>query len=646
MRPALKSVGLALLLVCSTTIALCIPTMNRSPVLAQSTATQDRKAEGDRLFEQGNQQNYTGQIEAAIQSWQQALTLYRAILDLNDEAKVLGNLGEAYRMRSQYDKAIIYYEQELSLYEKGDLSGAYKLAGLSQQSDILSVLGYIFIKMNQYERGIFYYERSVQIYRKLVQDLDLHNIKSDNESLRQAENLKEIALAYQYISKYAKSIDYYNEAAKVYRNLKNGDLYEPELLLEIGRIYFYIGDYKRAVIQFEKVYPILAKQSSYDESDVLMNLGNSYLELGQYEKAIESFEKASIAFETIKEASGEAYVLMSLGNVYRSLMQYEKATIYYQQAQSVFQKEAKRLKKEGVELGFDGKKFQGNFSEASILTELGMIYFLTSKYDESIASYYQALSFFRLTKDRKAEANLLSRIGQLFQRKNSPEIAIVFYKQSVNITESIRSDIRTLSLDQQQSYTKTVANTYRSLADLLIDQGRILEAQQVLELLKVQELKDFDRVTRAKIDNGKIALDPTEQTIVDKYGSFIAFGQKLRECQASNPPCAEYDRFIHLRTAANAEYDQAVKTFEAAIKTRKQQDENNFLNPKNRFGGKVQEILETQPNSALIYSLVTDDKLWLVLATKGEALRQFEVKVSQAELIQYGREVSPTDGTM
>ena len=200
------------------------------------------------------------------------------------------------------------------------------------------------------------------------------------------------------------------------------------------------------------------------------------------------------------------------------------------------------------------------------------------------------------------------------------------------MSESIREGIRKLPRESQESYAQSVAYTYRNLADLLLAKGRILEAQQVLELLKVQELKDFDRTTRANIANGQVALDPTERGIVEKYGSFIAFGQTLRQCQESKPQCAEYDRLLSLRKEAQAEYDRAVKTFEAAIKTREKEDKKNFLDPQNRFSGKVQELLETQPDTALIYSLVTDDKLWLVLASKGETLRQFEVKVSQAEL--------------
>jgi hypothetical protein len=72
-----------------------------------------------------------------------------------------------------------------------------------------------------------------------------------------------------------------------------------------------------------------------------------------------------------------------------------------------------------------------------------------------------------------------------------PELAIIFLKASVDIREAIRGDIRGLDTDLQQSFTDTVADDYRLLADLLLQQDRILEAQRVLDLLKVQELDDY-----------------------------------------------------------------------------------------------------------------------------------------------------------
>ena len=75
--------------------------------------------------------------------------------------------------------------------------------------------------------------------------------------------------------------------------------------------------------------------------------------------------------------------------------------------------------------------------------------------------------------------------------QEQPTLAIVFYKQSVQVREDIRSKLKGLPTNLQETYTTIVEDDYRALADLLLQQDRILEAQQVLDLLKVQELDDY-----------------------------------------------------------------------------------------------------------------------------------------------------------
>ncbi|MEI6428672.1 MAG: tetratricopeptide repeat protein [Pseudanabaena sp. ELA607] len=78
---------------------------------SQAQTMQDRKAEADRLNQQGNQQYYKSQYREAFQSWEQALQIYREIKNLNGEATSLNNLGAAYNSLGQYQKAIEYYQQ-------------------------------------------------------------------------------------------------------------------------------------------------------------------------------------------------------------------------------------------------------------------------------------------------------------------------------------------------------------------------------------------------------------------------------------------------------------------------------------------------------------------------------------------------------
>ncbi|MEG4519134.1 tetratricopeptide repeat protein, partial [Microcoleus sp. AT9b-C3] len=84
-----------------------------SQALAQTQA--ERKAEADRLLDQGIEQYQISQFQAALQSWQQALIIYREIKDRQSEGKALGNLGNAYFALGDYAKAIEYLQQDLAI---------------------------------------------------------------------------------------------------------------------------------------------------------------------------------------------------------------------------------------------------------------------------------------------------------------------------------------------------------------------------------------------------------------------------------------------------------------------------------------------------------------------------------------------------
>src|SRR4028118_1460894 len=61
---------------CFLSVAFYIPRHSQLPVVAQ--AIDARKTEADRLMQQGLQQYKTDQFPAALNSWQQALQIYRA----------------------------------------------------------------------------------------------------------------------------------------------------------------------------------------------------------------------------------------------------------------------------------------------------------------------------------------------------------------------------------------------------------------------------------------------------------------------------------------------------------------------------------------------------------------------------------------
>ena len=250
--------------------------------------------------------------------------------------------------------------------------------------------------------------------------------------------------------------------------------------------------------------------------------------------------------------------------------------------------------------------------------------------------YNQALSIWYAVGHREGAARTLNNMGVVITAQNQPDLAIVFYKQSVNVYETIRDGIRQLPRESRESYTRTVADTYRNLADLLLSKGRIGEAQQILELLKSQELRDYTRDTRAGGTPQSIALDQSETAIIKEHTTLIAFAQALQQC-SDNPTCASSKRLEALsnqRKQQNTAFANLVKTLEAQLKQRADTDVA-FINPNdpnNDFRRRAEEIINSQPGTLLIYPLVLDDKMWLLVGSAGPVFTRYEVNVSQTEL--------------
>ena len=177
-------------------------------------------------------------------------------------------------------------------------------------------------------------------------------------------------------------------------------------------------------------------------------------------------------------------------------------------------------------------------AEGESLGNLGIAYYALGNYLKAIEFHKQRLAITHEIKDRDGERISLNNLGSALS-KQQPELAISFYKQAVNVVESIRQDSRNLPRETQELYTASIASTYRNLADLLLTQGRTREAQEILELLKVQESSDYNP---SKIQNPKskiqLKLHPLEQQAIETFDKAIAQNQslKLQDYESLNQP--------------------------------------------------------------------------------------------------------------
>jgi tetratricopeptide (TPR) repeat protein len=175
-----------------------------TPTSPQHLAQADRrKAEADRFFDEGLQQYGIGQFQEAIQSWEQALAIYREIRDQTGEGATLWNLGDVYNGLGEYQVAIDYYQQVRVV--------AQEMGGSSSEGEgiILWKLGGAYFELGEYEQAIDFFEQSLVIAR------EIGNLAAEGASLAGLGD------AYLSLVQYRQAIDFFEQSLVIAREIGN-----------------------------------------------------------------------------------------------------------------------------------------------------------------------------------------------------------------------------------------------------------------------------------------------------------------------------------------------------------------------------------------------------------------------------------------
>ncbi len=366
--------------------------------------------------------------------------------------RLLGQGIKLFRV-GKYRETLQKFEQALLIFrEIKDLKG---------EAPTLNNIGSVYTILGQYQKAIAYHQQSLPIQKQI----------GDREG--EGSTLNNLGGANDYLGKYQKAIEFYRQALAIHKQIGNRRG-EAKSLNNLGGAYDSLGQYQKA-IEFYQQSLALKKQlgDRNSEGTSLNNIGFAYSNLGQYQKAIEYYQQHLAIAKQNGDRNAEGTSLNNLGGAYNNLGQSQKAIEYYQQSLAI------------------KKQIGERNGEGSSLNNLGGAYSNLGQYQKAIEYYQQSLAIKKQIGDRNGEGTALNNLGTSFAKLNQPELAILFYKQSINVRESIRKDILGLSKDEQKSYLDTIEKDYRVLADLLLKQGRVMEALQVLDLLKVQELEDY-----------------------------------------------------------------------------------------------------------------------------------------------------------
>jgi CHAT domain-containing protein/Flp pilus assembly protein TadD len=502
--------------------------INRSLQNSNQQSPPQPSTKGEELMLAGMNQIEKKDFRSALQSYKLALDFYRVSNNLQKVGLMLYLVGDTYFKLGEVDKAVQSLEQsQATARQIGDnitemlsfpiLSTVYSQRGETSKLNVISnqlsgasamLQQGFYLQGNRVEWREDERELSVismddsrdindpffQVSPNRAADIivDIAESKSDRgeqqgslllaqtalEKYRLAKNregegntLNIIGNTYNSLGQYAKAINSFQQALIVKRRLNNP---EGQALAfnGLGEAHYRLGKYQQAIDFFQKSLAIKMTKDEYIGRDRVVKatngLGNSYYKLGQYQKAADIFQEA---FESASFFKANSF--NSAGRALSKIGKYQQAIDYHQKALALARREGDRL---------DG---------AVSLNELGNIYDKLGDFSKAKDFYQQSLAIAKQISDREAEGSALSNLAVISAKLKQINLSILYYKQAINTYEFIRKDIRKLEKEYQLSYLATVSSNYRILADLLLQQNRIIEALQVLDLLKVQELEDY-----------------------------------------------------------------------------------------------------------------------------------------------------------
>ncbi|MEO0707072.1 MAG: CHAT domain-containing protein [Cyanobacteria bacterium J06649_5] len=553
--------------------------------------------EGWRLY-QGSQ------FEDARELYESALEIALDLGDRANEATILNNLGLVFHGQGNYQQALGHYQNSLSIANEIESPEVAFLALLN--------IGNVNLSQGNLPKAIDYYEQSREVARAT------ENIQGETLVV------SNISAAHLSQGDYAQALASLEQNLETVRALDDRTV-EAQVLLNIGNVYAVQGSYTEARNYLNQGLELGREtESPVIEALALNNIGSTYLPQENYAQAIDYLEQSLAISQSVGDRANEAITLVSIGATYLLQEQYSQALDF-------------------LLPGLEISQETGNRSiETIALNGLGMVYRSQGRYEKALIHYQQSLSNARALGDPAIEAEVLSGLGELFESKDQTPLSIVFFKQAISTYEQIRSENQGLSQELRDSYTTAVEGRYRRLADLLLQQDRVLEAQQVLDLLKIQEIDDYLRGVGGT-ESAFSILSP-ERSILDRHNEIVASAvnlsqelsdlQETEELERSDQQNQRIDTILELQEEITQEFlsfsrSREIQEFVAAlvpaIRNAAIQLESFNL---------IQKDLPSL-NAALIYPLILDDRLEVVaLLPDTPPLRRTVEGLTKAELNQ------------
>ncbi|MBD2014719.1 CHAT domain-containing protein [Microcoleus sp. FACHB-53] len=398
-----------------------------SPPSTSVQAQDTRKTSADQLIQQGITQYQQGKLDAAIQSWQQALKIYQQLKERQGEATALGNLGAAYLATGNYKQAIASLQPLIPITQA--------LSDRNGEARALGNLGIAYKGMGDYEKAIASHQQALALMQQLK------NRQGEGQILGNLGN------AYEGLGNYDKAIASYQQSLTIAQEVKDR-IGEGAALGNLGAIYANQGKYDEAIKTYQQSLAIAqAVDDKAGQANTLNNLGIASQVKGDTAKAIDYYNQGLTLARAIGDRQLEARTLGGLGLTYEDQRDFPKAIAHQQQTLKIAQTMGDRQ------------------LEAMAFNNLGHALFSANNLPEAEKQLRQALTAFESLRPGLTDADNVSVFDtQVFSYNLLQQILIAAKKPEAALEISERGRARAFVELLGQRLSPQAAQNYKTKA--------------------------------------------------------------------------------------------------------------------------------------------------------------------------------------
>ncbi|MEO6037373.1 MAG: tetratricopeptide repeat protein, partial [Saprospiraceae bacterium] len=239
-------------------------------------------ATGDCLLLLGDIFLETGQLEAARQQYEDALTIFQQKLGSKNlsTAQAINHLGEYFYKKSDYTQAEAYYRKALQIRESA-LGGWHELV-----ADGYNNLGNCRVGQGDYQAAASLHEKALAIRQ--------YSLPANHPDL--ASSFNNLGNCAYYSSDYQSALRYFEKALSIREQAFGADHPKTaQVLNNIGNVYAALGQQRQAGQHYRRALDIRIRHFGPQHPTVastLENIADLYFDSGDYIAALDYFRRA------------------------------------------------------------------------------------------------------------------------------------------------------------------------------------------------------------------------------------------------------------------------------------------------------------------------------------------------------------------